>query len=219
MFFSLVCNFRRFCTVKTVAHRSFVTQITQRAPNFSAMAYMPSGEFKEISLSDYAGKYVVLYWYPLDFTFVCASELVKFSEMKPEFDKRNVQLLGISVDSQFAHKAWVKTPKFEGGLENTVFHPLVSDLKREISSMYGVLLPEGHVACRGVVLIDKGGVIQSEMRNNLPLGRNVDEVLRIVDALQHHEKHGKVMPANWVPGKPDMAPTQEGVAEYLIRNT
>jgi len=195
--------------------------IGKQAPNLKAQAYMPNGEFQEIDISSFKGKkYVVLYWYPLDFTFVCASELVQFSKNLGDFQSRDVEVFGISVDSHFCHRAWCTTGKKDGGLEGAVNHPLVSDLNKDISKRFGVLLDDAGVACRGVVIIDKQGVVQSHMMNNLPLGRNVDEVLRIVDALQFHEKNGDVCPANWKKGAPAMAPTKfRGANKYTCTSS
>jgi peroxiredoxin (alkyl hydroperoxide reductase subunit C) len=200
--------------------------IGQKAPTFKAMAYMPDGTFKEIDTSSYIGrKYVVLYWYPLDFTFVCASELLGFSNMLKDFQERDCEVLGISVDSHFVHRAWCSTAKADGGLEGGVNHPLVSDLSKQISTDFDVLVKEPEheggvgIACRGVVIINKEGIVQSEMKNNLPLGRNVDEVLRVLDAVQFNEKHGQVCPANWKKGKPGMEATKEGVTDFLTKYT
>mmetsp|Transcript_57614 Transcript_57614/g.126225 ORF Transcript_57614/g.126225 Transcript_57614/m.126225 type:complete len:198 (-) Transcript_57614:79-672(-) len=191
--------------------------IGREAPDFRAPACMPDDSFTDLSLSDYRGKkYVILYFYALDFMFVEASEIVAFSDRQPEFEKKDCQVLGVSVDSHYAHRTWRNMPKGNGGIEK-VHHPLISDLGKEISRAYDVLFEDTHnqVACRGVFLIDKNGVVQCEVRNNLALGRNIEEVLRCVDALQHHESTGKVCPANWAVGRPDMTPTAEGVAEYM----
>jgi len=193
--------------------------VQQPAPNFKAMACMPDDSFEEIELSSFKGKkYVVLYTYPADFTFVCASECVAFSKLQQEFDARDVQVLGVSVDTEHVHKAWKNTPKESGGI-GPMTHPLISDVTKDIAAKYGTLLSNG-LQLRGVFIIDKEGIVRSEMKNDLPLGRNVDEVLRIVDALQHHEKSvasgaPRVCPAGWKKGAVDMTPTTEGVAEYF----
>lgn len=193
--------------------------IGKEAPDFCATAVMPDDSFVDLKLSDYRGKrYVVLYFYAADFTFVDASELVAFSKSNQEFEKRNAQLLAVSVDSQFSHRGWRNTAKASGGIEK-VQHPMIADVSREIGFAYDMLLEDCNFACRGVVIIDKGGVVRSEMKNDLPLGRNIDECLRVLDALQHHEISGKVCPANWTPGKPDMSPSPEGVAEYMSKYT
>lgn len=185
------------------------------APDLNATAVMPDGSFKEdFTLSDYKGrKYVVLFFYPLDFTFVCPSEIIAFDHRVAEFDKRGVQVIGCSVDSHFTHAAWRGTPVNKGGI-GPVGYPLVADMKKEIAREYDVLLPDG-IALRGSFLIDKNGTVQHQVINNLPLGRNVDEMLRMVDALQFTETHGEVCPAGWTHGAKGMRPTAEGVASYL----
>ena len=187
--------------------------VQTKAPDFTAQAVMPDGSFKEIKLSDYRGKYVVLFFYPLDFTFVCPTEIIAFSDAIEEFEKRNVQVLGASVDSHFSHFAWRNTPRTAGGI-GQVKYPLVADLDKKISESYGVLL-EGGVALRGLFLIDKDGIVRHELINDLPLGRNVDEALRVVDALQFHEEHGEVCPANWRKGEKSMKADPEGSKEFF----
>lgn len=186
------------------------------APDFKAEAAV--GEtFTEIELSTFrGGKYVVLFFYPLDFTFVCPTELHAFQQRAEEFEKRNVQLIGCSIDSKFSHHAWLTTPKNKGGIEG-VKYPIVSDIHRTIAREYDVLSPDG-VAYRGLFLIDKHGVVRHQIVNDLPLGRNVDEVLRTVDALQHFEIHGEVCPADWAVGKDAMKATREGVSGYLSKH-
>lgn len=189
-------------------------QIAQPAPDFTATAVMPDNSFNDkFTLSDLKGKYVVLYFYPLDFTFVCPSEIIAFDKKLAEFKKRNCEVVGVSVDSHFTHWAWKNTPVEKGGIGN-VQYPLVADLTKNISRDYGVLLGDA-IAFRGLFLLDKEGVVQHMLVNNLPLGRNVDEAIRMVDALQHFEKHGEVCPANWKQGDEAMKPSAEGVAEYL----
>jgi peroxiredoxin (alkyl hydroperoxide reductase subunit C) len=190
--------------------------VTKEAPNFKATAVMADNSFKEISLSDYRGKYVLLFFYPLDFTFVCPSEILAFDRAVDEFQKRNCEVIGVSVDSHFTHLAWKETPVEKGGIGSVRF-PLVADLSKSISRDYGVLLESG-IALRGLFLIDKDGIIRHMLVNDLPLGRNVDEALRVLDALQFVEKHGEVCPANWKPGEEAMKPTKEGVAEYLAKH-
>ena len=189
--------------------------VNQAAPEFEAVAVV-DGEFKEIKLSDYRGQYVVLFFYPLDFTFVCPTEIVAFNDKVEEFKKRNVQLLGVSVDSQFSHLAWINTPKKEGGLGG-LDYPLVADLSKSISTDYDVLLTDAGVALRGLFLIDKEGLVQHQVVNNLPLGRNVDEAIRVVDALQFVEEHGEVCPANWNPGDDSMKADPEGSKEFFSK--
>jgi peroxiredoxin (alkyl hydroperoxide reductase subunit C) len=172
--------------------------VQQQAPDFKAQAVMPDGSFKQVSLADYRGKHVILFFYPLDFTFVCPTEIIAFSDRAAEFEKLGVQLLGCSIDSHFSHLAWRNTPRNQGGLGDIQF-PLVADLNKEIARSFGVLLPGG-VALRGLFLMDKEGVVRHQVVNDLPLGRSVDEALRMVQALQYFEKHGEVCPANWKEG-------------------
>lgn len=193
-------------------------QVTQSAPEFTATAVMPDNSFNEqFSLSDYKGQYVVLFFYPLDFTFVCPSEIIAFDAKLAAFKERDCQLIGVSVDSHFTHLAWKNTERAQGGIGN-IQYPLVADLTKSIATDYGVLL-EGGVSLRGLFLIDKEGVVRHALINDLPLGRNVDEALRILDALRFTEKHGEVCPANWREGEDSMKPTAEGVAEYLAKQT
>lgn len=192
------------------------TLVTKQAPNFTAQAVMANNTIADFTLSDLHEKYVVLFFYPLDFTFVCPSEILAFNRSVEEFNKRNCQLVGVSVDSQFSHLAWKNTPINQGGIGNIQF-PLVADLNKNIAESYGVLLPEG-VSLRGLFLIDKKGIVRHAVINDLPLGRNVDEALRMIDALQFFEEHGDVCPANWKPGEDAMKPTAEGVAEYLAKH-
>jgi len=189
------------------------TLVTQRAPDFAATAVMADNSFQDLRLSDYRGKYVVLFFYPLDFTFVCPSEILAFNRRVEEFDKKDCALIGVSVDSHFTHLAWKETEIEKGGIGN-VQYPLVSDIKKEIAEAYGVL-HDGSVALRGLFLIDKDGVVRHAVVNDLPLGRSVDEALRMLDALRFTEEHGEVCPANWREGEDAMKPTAEGVAEYL----
>ena len=190
--------------------------VTKKAPEFKATAVMENGEFKEISLSDYAGKQVLLYFYPLDFTFVCPSEILAFNRAVGDFKERGVQLLGCSIDSQFSHHAWRNTPIEKGGI-GEIDYPLIADVTKNIARDYGVLFNES-VALRGLFLIDEAGVVRHSTINDLPLGRNVDEALRVVDALQFHTEHGEVCPANWKKGDEAMKPTAEGVASYLTKH-
>ncbi|MBT3278244.1 MAG: peroxiredoxin [Phycisphaerales bacterium] len=187
--------------------------VNQPAPDFEATAVV-DGQFQDVKLSDYRGKYVVLFFYPLDFTFVCPTELHAFSEKVAAFKERNAELIGVSVDSHFSHFAWLNTPKNKGGIEGVSF-PLVSDLGKTISKDYDVLLEDAGIALRGLFLIDRDGVVQHQVVNNLPLGRNVDEVLRLLDALQFTEEHGEVCPANWTKGDKSMKPDQDGLEEFF----
>jgi peroxiredoxin (alkyl hydroperoxide reductase subunit C) len=179
--------------------------VTQEAPNFKAQAVMEDGSFKTVQLSDYRGKYVLLFFYPLDFTFVCPTEIIAFSDRIADFKKLNVQVLGASIDSQFSHLAWRNVPRTEGGI-GKIDYPLVADLNKEIARSYGVLLPGG-IALRGLFLIDRGGTLRHMVVNDLPLGRSVDEALRMAEALQYVEQHGEVCPANWKEGARTIKPT------------
>ena len=193
------------------------TLVTKQAPDFTATAVMADNSMKEdFSLSDYRGKYVILFFYPLDFTFVCPSEIIAFDKKLDEFKKRDCEVIGVSIDSQFTHWAWKNTPVDKGGIGN-IQYPLVADLDKKISRQYGVLLDMG-VALRGTFLIDKEGVVRHAVINDLPLGRSIDEALRMVDALRFHEEHGDVCPANWKEGEEAMTPTAEGVADYLAKH-
>ena len=189
--------------------------VGKQAPEFSAAAVMADGTINaEFKLSDYKGKYVVLFFYPLDFTFVCPTELIAFSKRNQEFAERDVQVIGCSIDSQFTHVAWRNTPVDEGGI-GAVTYPLVADVKHQICQAYDVEFGEAGVAFRGSFLIDKDGVVRHQVVNDLPLGRNVDEMLRMIDALQFTEKYGEVCPAGWEKGDKAMKPDAEGVASYL----
>ncbi len=191
--------------------------VTQQAPDFTAQTVMPDNSIVEKSLSDLrGGKYAVLFFYPMDFTFVCPSEIIAFDKKLDEFKKRDCVVIGVSVDSQYTHLAWKNTPRDKGGIGNVQF-PLVADLSKEIAEAYGVLV-ERTVALRGLFLIDREGVVRHCVINDLPLGRNVDEAIRMVDALQFTEQHGEVCPANWHPGEEGMDASPEGVAKYLAKH-
>lgn len=175
---------------------------------------MPDGSFDTVSLKQFQGKkYVLLFFYPFDFTFVCPSEIIAFSESIKEFEQRDVQVLGCSIDSKFTHTAWRAQDLKSGGI-GPVKVPLIADIKKEFATAFGVLLPDG-MALRGLFLIDKEGIVQHALVNNLAIGRSIPEALRVIDALQFHEKHGDVCPANWQKGQKGMKPSTEGVAEYL----
>ncbi|HTL12801.1 MAG TPA: peroxiredoxin [Bdellovibrionota bacterium] len=186
----------------------------KKAPGFRAQAVFGK-DIKEIQLADYQGKYVILFFYPLDFTFVCPTELHAFQSRLSQFKERGVEVLGCSVDSHFSHWAWLQTPKGKGGIEG-VTYGLVSDLGGKISRDYDVLNDEG-VAYRGLFLIDRNGVVRHQLVNDLPLGRSVDEAIRMVDALQHFEKNGEVCPADWHKGEQAMKATHESVGAYLSK--
>lgn len=187
--------------------------VQKEAPDFTAQAVMPDGQFKEVKLSDYRGKHVLLFFWPLDFTFVCPTEIIAFSDRNAEFEALGVQVLGVSIDSHFTHFAWTEKARSEGGIGKTAF-PLVADVKHDICQAYDVHC-EGGVALRGLFLIDKEGVVRHQVVNDLPLGRNVDEALRMVQALQYFEKNGEVCPANWREGAATIKPgVQESKAFF-----
>jgi len=190
--------------------------VGREAPNFSAPAVLGSGEIVDnFELNEtIKDKYAVIFFYPLDFTFVCPTELIAFDKRLAEFKKRNVEVIGVSVDSHYAHNAWRNTPVNEGGI-GAVGYPLVADLTHSIAKAYDVETPNGAVAFRGSFLIDKAGMVRHQVINDLPLGRNIDEMLRMVDALQFNEEHGEVCPAGWNEGNAGMKDTPEGVASYL----
>ncbi len=205
--------------------------VTKPAPDFKTQAIMPDNTFKEVSLSDYKGQKVVLFFYPLDFTFVCPTEIIAFDHRLAEFEKRGVQVLGCSVDSKFSHWAWKNTSVNNGGIGD-VKYPLIADIDKNIARAYDVLKDSeeafvatdeseynttvgGDVALRASFLIDEKGIIRHAVINDLPLGRNIDEMLRMVDALEFNQKHGEVCPAGWQDGEDGMAETAEGVAGYL----
>ena len=193
--------------------------VTRQAPDFTCAAVLGNGEIvnnfnfkKHIN-----GKAAVLFFYPLDFTFVCPSELIAFDHRYEEFKKRGVEVVGVSIDSEFTHNAWRNTPTENGGI-GAVKYALAADVKHEIAKAYGIEHPEEGVALRGSFLIDKNGVVRHQVVNDLPLGRNIDEMLRMVDALQFHEEHGEVCPAQCEKGKEGMKDSPEGVAKYLKQN-
>jgi len=180
-------------------------RVGQKAPDFTATAVVDQ-EFKQISLSQYRGKYLVLFFYPLDFTFVCPTEITAFSDRHADFASRNTEILGVSVDSQFSHLAWIQTDRKQGGLGD-IAYPLVADLKKDIARAYNVLDEDEGVALRGLFLIDPEGNVQHATINNLPVGRNVEETLRILQAFQHVQSNpDEVCPANWTPGERTMNP-------------
>jgi peroxiredoxin 2/4 len=189
--------------------------VSAPAPDFAADAYV-NGEFKNIALSDFKGKKVVLFFYPLDFTFVCPTEINAFTDKIEEFRKRDTEVIGSSVDSKFTHKAWAETDRKEGGIKG-VNYPLLSDINKKIAADYGVLLPDG-MALRGLFIINKDGIMKHATINHLDLGRNVDEVLRLLDAIDFSEQHGEVCPANWKKGEKAMKPTAESLKQYMSRD-
>lgn len=192
--------------------------IAKQAPEFTAPAVMPDGSIKEdFSLSDLKGRYVVLFFWPLDFTFVCPTEILAHDRRIEQFKERQVEVVGVSIDSQFTHFAWRNTDIDNGGIGPVKF-PMVADINHSITQAYGVEHP-GNVAMRASFLIDREGIVQHQVVNNLPLGRNVDEMLRLVDALQYTEEHGEVCPAGWQKGDEGMTPTAQGVADYLSKKS
>ena len=191
--------------------------VNRPAPDFTAAAVLGDGSIGELKLSDFRGKkYVVLFFWPLDFTFVCPSEIIAHENRRKAFEALGVQPIGVSIDSQFTHYAWRSTPVEKGGIGPVGF-PIVADVSHEIVRAYGVEHQDG-VAFRASFLIDKNGIVQHQVVNNLPLGREVDEMLRTVDALQFTEQHGEVCPAGWKKGDEAMKPTAEGVAKYLAKH-
>ncbi len=192
--------------------------VGRKAPDFVAAAVLQNGEMvSQFQLSHVIkDKYGLIFFYPLDFTFVCPSELIALDRRIPQFRALNVEVIGISIDSQFTHNAWRQTPIGSGGIGHLQY-TLVSDLTHSICEAYGVEHPEAGVAFRATFLIDKKGVVRSEMVNDLPIGRNIDELLRLVDALQYHETHGEVCPAGWKKGDQAMKPTPTGVASFLAQ--
>jgi peroxiredoxin (alkyl hydroperoxide reductase subunit C) len=190
--------------------------VGKKAPEFSASAVVNSEIVNDFSLEQYLGRqYVLLFFYPKDFTFVCPTELIGFQNALPEFEKRNTAVVGCSTDSEFCHWAWVNTPRNQGGIQG-VAYPLVADINKEVAAKFDVLADEGdRVAYRGLFLIDKEGVVRHQLINDMPLGRSIDEAIRIVDALQHFEQFGEVCPMGWHKGEAAMQATHEGVAGYL----
>lgn len=190
--------------------------VGKKAPDFKAQAVIKDKIIDDFSLSDYAGKYIVFFFYPLDFTFVCPTELHAFQDKLKEFEKRGAQVIGCSVDSCYSHIAWLKTAKAAGGIQG-VTYPIVSDIHKSIARSFGVLKEEAGIAYRGLFLIDREGVIRHEVVNDLPLGRSVEEVLRMIDALAFHEQNGEVCPANWRVGMRALKATEQGLADYFVR--
>ena len=193
--------------------------VARQAPDFTSSAVLGNGEIvNNFNFKKHVnGKAAVLFFYPLDFTFVCPSELIAFDHRYEEFKKRGVEVVGVSIDSEFTHNAWRNTPTENGGI-GAVKYALAADVKHEIAKAYGIEHPEEGVALRASFLIDKNGVVRHQIVNDLPLGRNIDEMLRMVDALQFHEEHGEVCPAQWEKGKEGMKDSPEGVAKYLKQN-
>lgn len=188
--------------------------VGKQAPGFTAMAAQGSQMLEGFTLEQFQGKYVVLFFYPLDFTFVCPTELHAFQGRLDAFEKRNCQVVGCSVDSHFSHHAWLRTPKNKGGVEG-ITYPIISDINKTIARDYDVLKSDEGIAYRGLFLIDRAGVVRHQVVNDLPLGRSVEEALRVLDALLFFEKNGEVCPADWKAGSRGMQPTQEGLHSYF----
>ncbi|KAL5021624.1 hypothetical protein ScPMuIL_000779 [Solemya velum] len=228
---SLLSSLRRttgFCTrallhkkaVSAVSPRFFSTgcrllaaSVQQPAPNFQGTAVV-DGQFKDIKLSDYKGKYLVLFFYPLDFTFVCPTEIIAFSDSIQKFKELNTEVIGVSTDSHFSHLAWINMPRKQGGLGGLKYS-LLSDFNKNISRDYGVLVEEAGLALRGLFIIDPNGVVRQITINDLPVGRCVEETIRLIQAFQFVEKHGEVCPANWKPDSPTIKPSPEDSKEYF----
>lgn len=191
-------------------------RIGKPAPSFSSTAVMPNGEFNTIKLSDYKGKYLVFFFYPLDFTFVCPTELIAFSDRVEEFRAIDCEVLAASTDSHYSHLAWTNTPRKKGGL-GSMNIPLLADKTCEIAKTYGVLLEEEGVAFRGLFIVDDKGILRQITVNDLPVGRSVDETLRLVQAFQFTDRHGEVCPAGWKPGQETMKPDVKGSQEYFSK--
>ncbi|GFQ82552.1 thioredoxin-dependent peroxide reductase, mitochondrial [Trichonephila clavata] len=198
-----------------IGSSAYAAEVSKPAPDFKATAVV-NGSFKDVSLQDYKGKYVVLFFYPLDFTFVCPTEIIAFNDVAEEFRALNTEVLAVSVDSHFSHLAWINTPRKKGGL-GFMNIPILSDLNKKMSKDYGVLLDAG-IALRGLFIIDPKQLVRQITINDLPIGRSVDETLRLVKALQFHEKHGEVCPANWKPDSPTIKPDVKEAMEYFDKN-
>ena len=191
--------------------------VSAPAPDFSAQAYV-NGEFRQVSLADFKGKKVVLFFYPLDFTFVCPTEILAFADRIDDFKKRQTEVVGVSVDSQFAHRAWAQVDRKEGGIKGVTF-PLLADLSKKIAGDYGVLMQDAGIALRGLFIINKDGILKHATINHLDLGRNIDEVLRNLDAIDFSEENGEVCPANWKKGDKAMKPTAESLKQYMSKQS
>ena len=196
---------------------TIMSLVTKLAPDFTAHAVLPDNTLGTFTLSELRGKYVVLFFYPMDFTFVCPTELVAFDNSLDKFRALNAEVVSVSVDSEYSHYAWKMTERSKGGI-GKLRYPMVSDFTKSISRDYNVLLDDNSVALRGLFLIDRDGVVRHETVNDLALGRNVEEVLRVVKALQFTEKYGEVCPANWQDGSEGLKPTAVGVADYLAKH-
>ncbi len=193
--------------------------VTRKAPNFIAPAILSNGEITNtFDLYQYSnGKSVMLFFWPMDFTFVCPSEIMEFNKIYEKFQNRNVKIVGVSVDSVFVHQAWQKTLPKNGGIGKVKF-PMVSDIKHDIQKSYGIEHPELNIALRASFLIDKNGIIRHQVVNDLPFGRNVNEMIRMIDAIEFHHQYGEVCPANWEPGKDGITTSSQGISSYLEKH-
>lgn len=218
MFRTLPLSLGRFIRSPPVLSpsRCYVARVLKPAPYFAGTAVV-AGQFKEIRLQDFAGKYLVLFFYPLDFTFVCPTELIAFSDRLDEFTKAGAAVVGVSTDSHFSHLAWINTPRKDGGLGG-LRYPLLSDYKKCISADYGVLYEEKGIALRGLFIISPNGIVRQVTINDIPVGRSVDETLRLVRAFQFTDTHGEVCPANWQPDGDTIKPDVEGAKEYFKKS-
>ncbi|XP_064631294.1 peroxiredoxin-like [Lineus longissimus] len=199
----------------TTSAKLLSVRVQHPAPDFSGQAVV-DGKFQPIKLADYSGKWLVLFFYPLDFTFVCPTEIIAFSERMEDFKSLGAEVVGVSTDSHFSHLAWINTPRKQGGLGGLKY-PLLSDFNKTVSRDYGVLLEDAGVALRGLFLIDPSGTVRQVTVNDLPVGRSVDETIRLIQAFQFVEKHGEVCPANWKPKSGTIKPTPEGSKEYFSK--
>lgn len=202
---------RHFSLSSTIMSKAFVQK---PAPSFEAEAVLADGQFGKVKLSDYKGKYLVLFFYPLDFTFVCPTEIIAFSDRAEEFRAINCEVLACSVDSHFSHLAWTERPRNKGGIGKMSI-PILSDLTKQISRDYGVLLEDAGISLRGLFVIDAKGILRQITVNDLPVGRSVDETLRLVQAFQFTDKHGEVCPAGWKPGSDTIKPSVKESKEYF----
>ncbi|WP_343190422.1 peroxiredoxin C [Buchnera aphidicola (Mollitrichosiphum nigrofasciatum)] len=193
--------------------------VTHKAPNFTAPAILKNGKIIENYnfLKNISNKITVLFFWPMDFTFVCPSEIITFNKNLNEFKKRNVKIIGVSIDSVFVHNAWRNTPINKGGIGN-IHYTMISDIKRNIQQLYGIEHPNNGVALRATFIIDKKKIIRHQSINDLPIGRNIKEIIRIIDAIEFYENSGNVCPANWKKGKAGIKPNQKGIQEYLKEN-
>jgi len=221
--FGMACSASRLTNMSAsnclhTSARLSVADVQKPAPNFKGTAVI-NNDFKEIQLSDYKGKYLVLFFYPLDFTFVCPTEIIAFSDRIDEFKALKTEVVGVSVDSHFSHLAWCNTDRKQGGL-GALKYPLLADLTKQIATDYDVLIKEAGIALRGLFIIDPQGIIRQKTINDLPVGRSVDETLRLIKAFQFVEQHGEVCPANWNPdgNSATIKPDPKGSQEYFNKH-